>query len=370
MAAATFENIMRDLKNKVYHPVYFLYGPEPYYIDQIAGYIESHVLGDAEKEFNQTVLYGRDVDLATVIGNAKRFPMMSNYQVVVVREAQDMKDLTRKGSDDGDEDEQETSRSKGKDEPADPYVKYFENPLSSTILVFCFKYKSLDKRTKLGKVIEKNSVYFESKGLYDDKLPGWTESYCKLKGRKISADAARLIADFVGNDLSRIANEIDKLIINLPDGTEINATHVEKFIGVSKDFNVFELQNALISKDEPKVNRIVNYFAANQKQNPLIVTISTLFLFFNKTILYHSLKGKPNVNLASEMGVNPFFLKDYEKASRTFSLDHAVRVIGFLHEYDLRSKGVNNEGTGPGELLRELTQKIMHPQGVAGRVTA
>lgn len=363
MAAATFDNIMRDLKNKVYHPVYFLFGPEPYYIDKIADFIEENVLDEAGKEFNQTVLYGRDVDLPTVIGTAKRFPMMSNYQVVIVREAQDMRDLSRKKSDDGDEDDDDGS-SKGKEESSDPFVKYLEKPLSSTVLVFCYKYKALDKRTRLGKLMEKNSVFFESKSIYDDKLPAWAESYSKSQGRSISAEAARLIADFIGNDLSRIANEIDKLIINIPDGSEVNASHVEKYIGVSKDYNVFELQNALTSKDALKVNRIVNYFAANQKNNPLIVTISTLFLFFNKVIMYHAAKGKPGVNLAAELGVNPFFIKDYERAARTFSMDHAIRVIGLLHEYDLRSKGVNNEGTGSGELLRELTQKIMYPEGL------
>jgi DNA polymerase-3 subunit delta len=371
MAAATFETILRDLKNKVYRPVYFLFGPEPYYIDVISNYIENHVLDETEKEFNQSILYGRDVDLLTVVSTAKRFPMMSNFQVVIVKEAQDLKELGKK------KDEEEgviespvpAPKKKAKEEEGDPLTRYLESPLKSTILVFCYKYKSLDRRSKRGKLFEQHSVFFESKKIYDDKLAEWVEKYCKSKGRKIHMDAAQLVADFIGDDLSRIANELDKLTINLREGQEISTDDVEKYIGISKDFNPFELQKAMAAKDYLKVNRIINYFAANQKNNPIIVTISTLYLFFNKIVLYHTLKSKPNVDMAKELGVNPFFMRDFDRAARTFSLSMSVTAISLLHDFDLRSKGVNNEGTGPGDLLKELVFKIMHPEELPAYTT-
>ncbi|HEX5003486.1 MAG TPA: DNA polymerase III subunit delta [Bacteroidia bacterium] len=368
MAAATFDAIMRELRNKIYHPVYFLYGAENYYIDQISDYIESHVLDETEKEFNQTLLYGRDVDINTVLGTAKRFPMMADYQVVLIKEAQDIKDLfpQKRSGDSEDQNEvavvAEKKSAKKKDDTTEPFFRYLENPVRSTVLVLCYKYKPLDKRTKAAKLIEKYAVFYESVKVYDDKLEAWLTNYCKSKKRKIEADAARLIADFIGSDLTRITNEIDKLVINLPDDKEITAADVEKFIGISKEYNPFELQNALAARDSLKVHRIVNYFAANQKSNPLIVTISTLYLFFNKIILYHTLRNKPGVKLSDELGVNPFFLKDYHAAARTFSIDAAIRAISILHEYDLRSKGVNNDGTEAGQLLREIVYKLMHPE--------
>lgn len=356
MAAQTFEAILKELKNKVYHPIYFLHGEEPYYIDQLSEYIETQVLSDMEKEFNQTILYGRDVDLVTIIGNAKRYPMMANYQVVIIREAQDVKDLFKKKKSDDDDDDG--------DDDKDLLLNYLKNPQKSTLLVFCYKYKKLDKRTKASKFLEKAGVVFESKKLYDNQIPAWVSTYVKSKGYKVKEDAANLLSEYLGTDLSKVSNELDKLMINIPKGAEIDSVLIEKNIGISKDFNVFELQNAISKRDYLKVNRIINYFGANQKNNPMVLTISTLNAFFNKVIAYHIFKGKPGVNLAGALGVNPYFMKDYDIAARNFPLSAAIQVISLLHEYDLRSKGVNNLNTSENDLLKELVYKIMHPQAV------
>lgn len=359
MAASTFESIIKDLKNKVYHPVYFLNGDESYYIDQIAGYIENHVLSEMEKEFNQTVLYGRDVDVSTIISNAKRYPMMSNFQVVIVREAQDVKDLfprKKKGGDDDDDDNQ-----KNDDTEKDPLTEYLRKPQRSTILVFCYKYKTVDKRTKSGKLIEKETVFFESKRLYADKIAPWISAYVKSRGYRIGESAAQLLAEYLGVDLSKVSNELDKLMINIAAGSDITAELIERSIGISKDFNVFELQEALAKRDFLKANRIVNYFGANPKTNPLVLTLAALNSYFTKIITYHVYKGKPGINLAVMLGVNPFFMKDYDIAARNYSLDATIKIIGLLHEYDLRSKGVNNLNTTEVDLLKEMVYKILHP---------
>jgi len=359
MATHTYESIIKDLKNKVYHPVYFLHGDEPFFIDKLAEYIETHVLTDMEKEFNQTILYGRDIDPVTIFSNAKRYPMMSNYQVVIIREAQDVRNLFKKKSgEDGDD--------SSDDDDIDPFLQYLQHPQKSTVLVFCYKYKKLDKRTRTGKFLEKSAVVLESKKLYDDKIPGWVTAYVKSKGFKISDQAADLLAEYLGADLSKVSNELDKLMIGLKSGAEINAAAIESNIGISKDFNVFELQKAISKKDFHKVNMIINYFGSNPKSNPFVLTLSTLNGYFNKIISYHVFKGKPGVNLASAMGVNPYFIRDYDTAARSFSLNDAVYAISLLHEYDLRSKGVNNLSTTENELLKELVYKIMHP----GVVTA
>lgn len=358
MAAYTFDSILKDLKKKVYHPIYFLFGDEPYFIDEIANHIEGNVLSDLEKEFNQTILYGRDVDAKTIVSYARRYPMMSNYQVVIIREAQDIKDLfPKKKGEDGDDDSNDSDQ--------DLFFDYLSNPLSSTILVFCYKYKKPDKRTKSGKLLEKQSVYFESKKIYDNQLPAWISSYVKARGYKIDDQACLLMGEYLGNDLAKISNELDKLMINIKAGSSIDNTTIENNIGISKDYNVFELQSALTSRDVLKANRIINYFGANPKSNPIILTLSTLNSFFTKIITYHVFKGKPDVNMAALLGVHPFYLKDYERAARTFSRDHAMDIISMLHDFDMRSKGVGNASASEHDLLRELVFKIMHPNAVA-----
>jgi len=358
MAAYTFESIIRELKNKIYHPVYFFHGEEPYFIDQIAEYMETNILNDMEKEFNQSVYYGRDIDPLSIFSNAKRYPMMSNYQLVIIREAQDVRNLFRRkqASDDDGDDFQDSDQ-----DDTDPFFNYLKNPQKSTILVFCYKYKKLDKRTKAGKLLDQTGVVFESKKLYDDKIPAWVIGYVKNKGYQIGDKAAGLLAEYLGNDLAKVSNELDKLMIGLPTGSELNAALIEKNIGISKDFNVFELQSAMSQRDFKKVNRIISYFGANPKNNPLVLTLSTLNGYFNKIISYHVFKGKPGVNLSAALGINPYFMKDYDAAARSFSLKDSIHAISVLHEYDLRSKGVNNLNTTDNELLKELMYKIMHP---------
>lgn len=346
MAAKSYEEIFRNLKNKIYSPVYLLHGEEPFYIDRISDYIENVVLGDMEKEFNQTIVYGRDSEPLSLISMAKRYPMMSNYQVLIVKEAQDLPYFKKKKESDK--------------EDGDPFLNYFHNPLSSTLFVLCFKYKSFDKRTKLYKTIEKHATIFESKKLYDNKIPDWINHYIQEKGFKIQAKATQLMADSLGNDLSRIANECDKLFINLKPGQEIDTTHIEQNIGISKEFNSFELNTALALKNVGKANRIINYFKANPKTNPLPLTMGTLYSFFSKILLYHSLTDKSQNAAANALGVSPFFMPDYSNGAKNYSAKKVTSVIHLLHEYDLKSKGVNNLSADDGELLKELVYKIIH----------
>lgn len=338
-----FENIIKDLRNKIYHPVYFLMGEEPYYIDEISRFVEENVLSESEKEFNQTVLYGKDTDLNTVISHAKRFPMMANHQVVVVREAQNM--------------EQNSDRF---GEKLNDFLSYFENPQKTTILVFCYKYKKIDSRKKATKAIAKIGVLFESKKIYDSKVPDWISSYITKKGYKIEPVATQLLADYLGNDLSKIANEAEKLFISIKKEDKITPSKIEENIGISKDYNVFEFQKALGEKNNTKAFNIAFYFKSNPKENPLIFILNMLYSFFSKLIIYHSLKDKSDRNVASMIKVNPYFVKDYKKAAANYSANSITRIFSYLREYDLKSKGIGNASTEHGELLKELTYKILH----------
>lgn len=339
-----FDEIIRNFKNKVYQPVYFLHGEEPYYIDRISDYIEAHVLNDMEKEFNQTVLYGRDTDVLSLLAVCKRFPMMSNYQVVIVKEAQDIKGLVLKSEDDDN----------------NPFINYLQSPQKSTLLVLCYKYKTIDKRTRLAKALAKHSEFFESKKLYDDKIPQWIMNYSATQGYKTDERAAMLLSEYIGNDLSRLANEIDKLCINIDKKTQIDSKLVEKYIGISKEFNVFELQNAIGTKNILKANRIVNYFASNTKNNPLVLTLGTLSGFFNKLMMYHTLRDKNERVVAGALGINPFFVRDYSKAAYNYHPVKLIEIFSLLRECDLRSKGVKNESVVEGDLLKELVFRILH----------
>ncbi len=354
MAVKTFDEIKRDIKNKIYSPVYLLQGDEPYYIDQLSDLLENSVLDEMEKEFNQTVIYGKDADLVSLAGAAKRYPMMSNYQVVLVKEAQEMKGITGK-----DKEEDEDSKG-GKEKENNPLLNYMLQPLSSTVLILCMKYKSLDKRGKLFKAIEKNGIVFESKKMYDDKLPRWIETYLAEKKHLIQPKASLLMAEHLGNDLSRIANECDKLLINLKPGETIDVKHIEENIGISKEFNIFELQKSIGQRDILMSSRIVNYFRDNPKSNPLPLTFGNLYSFFSKLMLYHSLTDKSKNSVASALKVNPFFVDDYVTAARNYPPGKLVEIAGLLREYDLKAKGVGASSAEPGELVRELVYKIMH----------
>jgi DNA polymerase-3 subunit delta len=339
----TANDIIKDLKSRRFKPLYLLHGEEPYFIDHVSDYMESHILSDAEKGFNQTVLYGKDTDIMTVLNAAKRYPMMADYQVIIVKEAQEMK----WGKEDSDK--------KG----INPVLSYLENPLSSTILVFCYKYGKFDKRKKTYKAIDKNGLVFESASLYDNKIPGWIEGYVADKKYRISAQAAAMLCEYLGNDLSKIANELDKLMLNIAAGQEIGLKDIQDNIGISKEYNVFELQSALVKRDVYKANQIINYFEANPKANPVVLVLGNLNNFFSKVLLYHYVKDKTPQNVARELGVNPYFIKDYEQAARNFDYYRSTQIIGWLREYDLKSKGVNSNASH-GDLLKELVFKILH----------
>ncbi len=332
----TFEDILKQLNEKKYRPIYFLMGEEPYFIDRITEHIADHVLTEEEKTFNQIILYGKDTDIPTVINTARRFPMMASHQVVIVREAQSLDKI-------------------------EDLIHYVEKPLGSTLLVINYKYKKLDKRKKLFKALEKNSILFESKRLYDDKVPPWINSYLRSRGKKIEPKAAVILTEYLGNDLGKIANELEKLIIVLKAEQDIiTATDIERNIGISKDYNNFELNNALAQRNVLKANRIIQYFNANQKNHPLTLTITSVYFFFSRVLRYHFLNDKSSRNVASALKIEPFFIREYETAARNYNTAKTVRVISLLREYDLKSKGFGNVSAIPGELLKELIYKIIH----------
>lgn len=335
------EKVLQDLKSNKYAPVYFLQGNEPYYIDRISDFIEQHCLSEGEKGFNQTILYGKDAPMSTVLNNARRFPMMSERQVVIVKEAQEIPDL-------------------GKETGDKMLDAYLQKPLASTVLVFCHKYKTLDGRKGLAKTIDKYALLVTTKKMYDNQLPDWVETYLREKGFRIAPRAAALLTESIGNDLNRLANEIDKLLINLQKGVEINDELVEKYVGISKEYNVFELQKALIKKDVFKANRIVHYFEANPKNNPIIPVISVLYNFFSKLLLVHHSSNKNESHLVKLLQVNPYFVKDYTQAAGTYSGGKIIKIIEYLREADLRSKGINNNSISEGQILKELVFKILH----------
>ncbi|PTT00753.1 DNA polymerase III subunit delta [Pedobacter sp. HMWF019] len=340
----TASDIIKDLKAKKFKPVYLLHGEEPYYIDQIIHYMEEHVLNDMEKGFNQTVLYGKDTDMATILNAAKRYPMMSDYQLVVIKEAQDLK---------------WGKETEGSSKEAEFVQSYFEKPLTSTILVLGYKYANFDKRKKLFKSISKSGLVFQSDPVRDYKLAQWIEELVKEKGYKIAPQAAALMAEYLGTDLSKIANEVEKLMLNISRETTIDTDLVQRNIGISKEYNVFELQKALAVRDVLKCNQIINYFANNPKANPMVMVMANLNSYFSKILKYHYLPNKSDA--AKELGVNPYFVKDYETAARTFSLNKTFDIIALLREYDLKSKGVDSSGnTTDGELLKELLFKMIH----------
>jgi DNA polymerase III subunit delta len=331
-----YNQIIDDLKKKNYSPVYFLEGEEPYYLDQISHFILENVLTEEEKGFNQSILYGKDLTIDAIMTAAKRFPMMAERQVVVIREAQNIRNL-------------------------EDLATYVENPMRSTVLVINHKYKSIDKRKKLYKAVHKNGVYFESKPLYDSNIPGWITKYLKEKNLGIDPRAAQMVTDFVGSDLQRIVNELEKVTLSMVPGTTILPEDIEKNIGISKEFNMFEFQKALGKKDILKSNQIINYFIDNEKNNPLPVILGMLVGYFRKILVYHALENKSDRSVAAQkLGVNPYFLNDYIDAARNYNLDKAIQIISMMREYDLRSKGGRGGSTDNGNLLRELTFKILH----------
>jgi DNA polymerase-3 subunit delta len=346
--------ILLNLKRKIYKPIYFLSGEEAYYIDLISDYIENNVLDEADKEFNCTIVYGKDIDLASVLALAKQFPMMSDHQVVIVKEAQNVKELNKSTGGDNDSKTSKTNTA------VQQFLNYINNPLPTTILVFAFKYKSIDKRSAIAKALQKQAVFLETTKLYDNQLPEWISNFVRDKNYSIAPKASFLLSEFLGNDLNKITNEINKLIINIPEGKEITPELVSDNIGISKEYNVFELQDALAKKDILKANRIINYFSANEKEHPSVLILSSLFSYFTKILKYHFIPDKSKFAAAQALGVNPFFVDGYAKAAANYSTNKLKHIFSYLKETDLKTKGVNNSTIENGELMKELIFKILH----------
>ncbi len=332
----TFEELSKQFKAKKFPPIIVLHGEEGFFIDRLEAIIEENALTEAEKSFNQTIFYGKDSDAMTIADTARRYPMMAERQVVILREAQEMRGLN-------------------------DLAGYAEKPVPTTLFVVCHKHKKLDERLKFGKNLKAGgALLFESKKLYDNQLPDFVVNYIASKKLRIDQTTAGLIAQHLGNDLSKIANECDKLALNLLSGTGVTTAHVEQFIGISKDYNIFELQKAIGERNILQATRIANYFAANTKKHPLVMTVSGLYSFFSKVWLLNQLGNKPENEVLEALELrSAFFLKDYRLAARNFNGPKSAEVIGLLHQFDLKSKGVDSSQPEDG-LVRELVYRILH----------
>ncbi|XOD69580.1 MAG: DNA polymerase III subunit delta [Flavobacteriales bacterium AspAUS03] len=330
------EKIIADLKAKKWKPIYFLMGEEPYYINVISCWIEENLLSESEKSFDQIIVYGRYTEIHTILTYARRYPMVGPYTVVIVKEAQQ---LSRNIED---------------------LITYVENSASSTLLVICYKYKTLDKRKKLYKSIQRHGVLFESKKLYEYQIPAWISTKVNKMGYTITEKAGFLLAEHIGADLSRLASELDKLIITLPKGAEITADNIEGSTGISKTYNHFELQKALANKNSLTAYKIMYHFGKNPKDHPLALILGMLYYFFTQLIKYHSLAPTEEVHLAKIFNISPYFLKDYIQAAQHYPLRKTVEIISHLRVADAQSKGIESPTTTEQELLKELIFKILH----------
>lgn len=333
--AQDFQQIVSDIKKRIFYPVYLLSGEEAYYIDQLSDLIENNILTEGEKEFNQYVLYGRDVDARSIIEYAKRYPMMASHQVIIVKEAQDIKDL-------------------------EELKKYLEQPLKTTILVICYKYKKYDKRTSLAKQAIEKGVFYVSDKLYEDRVPAWINNRVNELKYSISNKACNMMANALGTNLQKIDSELHKLFINIPANSEITETEVEQYIGISKDYNVFELQDALATGNILKANRIVNYIHFNPKDNPLFKNLPILFSFFSKLMLFHTVADRPQPEIMSVVGISSGLVYKYRQAAKNYPPPRLARVIELFNEFDLKNKGIGSGSTSDSELLKELTYRILH----------
>ena len=332
----TVNTILKDIKEGNAKPIYFLMGEEPHYIDEISDWIEDNVLDESEKGFNQMVMYGRDTTVEDIIGAAKRYPMMAEKQVIIVKEAQDL------------------SRTIEKLEP------YAAQPQPTTVLVLCYKYKKLDKRKKLHKNIQSTGVIFESKKLYENEIPTWIARVLKSKNYHIEHKASQMLVEFLGTELSKISNELNKLMLILPENSTITDKHIEENIGISKDFNNFELRKAIGDKNVVKANRIINYFADNPKNNPIVVTIALIHSFFTQLLLFHGLKDKSKKGVAQSLKVSIYFVDDYFRAAKNYPMRKVAQIISYTREADVKSKGVGVTNASHPEILKELLFKILH----------
>ena len=331
-----FDAIIQNLKKNIIHPIYLLEGEEPYYIDEISDYIEKNVLSDAEKGFNQTIFYGKDSNAINIAESCLRFPMMAQRQVIIVKEAQSLSKI-------------------------EILASYAEKPLASTVLVLNYKYKTLDSRTKLVKSIKKNGVVFTSDRIKEYKLPNWIDSYLADRDFTITPQAAQLLTAYLGADLGKVANELNKLIIAVKNTNKITVDHIEKNIGLSKEFNLLELQNALAERNVFKANQIIQYFGANPTANPIQRTIPTLFGYFSNMFAYHFLKDKSESNVAAELRIHPFVAKNLGIAAKKYTPTKLYEIIGILREYDMKSKGYETSTmVSTGDLQKEMIYKILH----------
>jgi len=336
MPRVTPEAALKELRAGKYHPVYFLCGEEPYFTDQISSYIENHILGEGERDFNLSVLYGIEVNASDVVAVAKRYPMMSEYQVVLIKEAQLMKGL-------------------------DGLESYIKNPQPSTILAICYKGSEPDKRKSFSKTLESETVFVKSDQVKNEKIPEWITQFLFQRGYKIQAKAAIMMAEFVGNELEKVVNEAEKMMVNFQPGYEFTEKDVERLVGVSREYNVFELQKAIGRRDIYTANKIVYYMSRQTKNLSIQTSLGSFYWYFSKILHYQWLKKRGERDFARLMGVQPYFLKDYEQAAAQFSPAKVIRIIHHLRDYDLRSKGLNNEiNASDGELLKELIFKILH----------
>lgn len=329
------KQIVSDIRDGTIRPIYFLMGEEPYFIDKLAEFIGDAILTEEEKGFNQMVLYGKETALDEILAIAKRYPMMAERQVVIVKEAQHL------------------SRT------IEDLTSYADNPQLSTVLVICYKYKKLDKRKKLHKALRKHAVVFESRKLYENQVSEWIRTLLKGKGYSISHKAALLLVEYLGTDLSRISNELDKLLISLPPTSEISPADIEEHIGISKDYNNFELKKAIGERDMRKAARIVHYFSENPKENPFVVTVTLLHNFFSQLLQYHGLTDHSPKNVAGALHINPYFVSEYQTAARNYPMKKVSQIISELREMDLKGKGVGAGNISHADLLKELLVKII-----------
>jgi DNA polymerase-3 subunit delta len=332
------QKIISDLKKKVYKPIYLLYGDEPYYIEIITKYIIDNVLTEEEKAFNQTILYGKDTDIRMIDNEVRKYPMMSEYRLVVVKEAEHVDEIEK--------------------------LEFYTNkPSPNTILVLNFNKATVDSRKKFFKGIKSNGIVFQSAKIRDYNIHKWVETYLKTKKYTISKVGSQMIADALGQDLKKIVNELNKLFVAIKDQDTHHITEdmIEEYIGISKDFNVFELTKAIGTKNSSKTFRVIKYFAEQDKTANLFYSISVLYNYFSKILKYHYFEQKANENaVASYLGVNPFFVKEYQEAGKHYSAGKVVKIISDLREYDAKGKGVNNASTNHYELFKELAFKILN----------
>ena len=332
----TFQELKRELKQKQFKPVYLLYGEEAYFIDQITEYMEKNVLSDSEKGFNQSVVYGAETNFNELMSSLKRYPVMSNYQLIILKEAQRMKDVKK-------------------------LISYLESPVSSTILVINYRKKTsfIDKRSKSFKNMKSGVVFMNAQKLYEDKIPGWINEYVKSRGYLIDPQTSMILTSNVGADLLKLTNELEKVMINVKHGQKIEPSHIEKYIGISKEYNIFEFQNALGNKDHERIYRMLSVFKSNPKEHHILKYIGALYSFYVKIFKYHELKNQDRGVIAKSLGVNPYFLKDYAKATRNYNLNQTINAIQVLHQYDLKSKGVNSGTQDSYQLFKEMVFKLL-----------